>query len=287
MAAALRTYAPVVYLHEDEKYFPSSISSFFSQTHRVWDDKEKWCQFPTEGDLDSDLPLYMGQKDLDNVPVYAFWSRKDVNVVDHYYFKFYPFNFGKVIAGTIFGNHIGDWEHVTVRLIDGAPAGVYLPYHEWGTNHKWMAFNIDGGTHPVAYSAVGSHGTHARPGTINYLNYFVGHLKDECSKGPRWETWKALEGFYVGSEKAALPGNKENTVFPPAFSGGYDNKALVGEVGPIHRWGIPYEFGHCSTVIPIPVPPFVAPIPFRCKFETGPSGPDEKGLWGTGPTEEF
>ena len=40
----------------------------------------------------------------------------DVEVADLVYFFYYPYNRGKEVLFTIWGNHVGDWEHITVRL---------------------------------------------------------------------------------------------------------------------------------------------------------------------------
>lgn len=37
--------------------------------------------------------------------------------VDLIYFSFFPYNLGKVALGSVYGNHVGDWEHVTVRCV--------------------------------------------------------------------------------------------------------------------------------------------------------------------------
>ena len=52
-------------------------------------------------------------------PVYAFYAEKGEGVVDLVYFFWYPYNRGKEVLDTIWGNHVGDWEHITVRLTEG------------------------------------------------------------------------------------------------------------------------------------------------------------------------
>ncbi len=37
--------------------------------------------------------------------------------VDLIYFSFFPYNLGKKALGKVFGNLVGDWEHVTVRCV--------------------------------------------------------------------------------------------------------------------------------------------------------------------------
>lgn len=90
---------------------------------------------------------------LADVPTYAFWDEVEIDVAgesvvvhDLIYFFFYPYNRGKEVLGTIYGNHVGDWEHVSVRLTPQwdesngwllKPAQIYLSAHDFGRNFGW------------------------------------------------------------------------------------------------------------------------------------------------------
>jgi hypothetical protein len=57
--------------------------------------------------------------ELDEVPAYAFWIENHDewrNYIDLVYFFYYPYNRGKTMLNSVWGNHVGDWEHVTVRI---------------------------------------------------------------------------------------------------------------------------------------------------------------------------
>ena len=65
------------------------------------------------------------------------------------------------------GNHVGDWERIQVRFnYNGTgtpvPTRVSFSEHSGIVNYNWGDTNLTlvGGTHPVAYSANGSHGKH-------------------------------------------------------------------------------------------------------------------------------
>src|SRR5688572_7843595 len=117
---ALRTYAPRVWLHPDEEYFPSSVEfAFAAMTRFVGGDGNYWIRStqPLDSPSDDSPPFFTG--DLDGAPVYAFYADKGGDIVDLVYFFWYPYNRGKSAVDTIWGNHVGDWEHITVRLLRG------------------------------------------------------------------------------------------------------------------------------------------------------------------------
>ncbi|XP_066291649.1 uncharacterized protein [Branchiostoma lanceolatum] len=141
---------------------------------------------------------------------------------------FYPYNrgkrvciglrvFGKCIGGySTFGHHVGDWEHVTVRLVGDQPSSIYVSAHSFGGKYDWDAasrtykscFDVvrTEGTHPILYSAAGSHGLWSTPGTHTYKKILInGKLQDETSAGTAWDTWKNVpsikyrpDGGYTG-----------------------------------------------------------------------------------------
>jgi hypothetical protein len=85
--------------------------------------------------------------------------------------------------------HEGDWERVTVYL-DQADPGVSPPIsvafyrHSTNTFRKWASVEKDGKTHPVAYSAIGSHAS------LPSADFGFIDVGDE--DGPRWRTWDDL-----------------------------------------------------------------------------------------------
>jgi hypothetical protein len=85
--------------------------------------------------------------------------------------------------------HEGDWERVTVYLDqadpEGAPpASVAFYRHSTNTFRKWDGVAKEAGTHPIAYSAIGSHASLPTPG--------FGHIDVGDQDGPQWRTWEDL-----------------------------------------------------------------------------------------------
>ena len=84
--------------------------------------------------------------------------------------------------------HEGDWERVTVYLdaddpTDADPAGVALYRHSTKSFEPWNRVERDG-THPIAYSSIGSHATLPTPD--------FGFIDVGDRNGPRWETAEKL-----------------------------------------------------------------------------------------------
>lgn len=106
--------------------------------------------------------------------------------------------------------HEGDWERVSVLLRRGAARDDYVPvsvrFHThdgnrdvaWRAVRRWPAGTADA-THPVVYSARGSHASYWRAGS--YENVFkvagrrqfaVRDTATACPDCPQWRTWEQL-----------------------------------------------------------------------------------------------
>ena len=84
--------------------------------------------------------------------------------------------------------HEGDWERVTLYLDQSDPEGpppnsVAFYRHSTNTFKNWDDVEKDG-THPVVYSAIGSHASLPTPG--------FGFIDVGDPNGPRWRTWEDL-----------------------------------------------------------------------------------------------
>ena len=85
--------------------------------------------------------------------------------------------------------HEGDWERVTVYLDQGDPEGAppaSMAFYRHSTNtfRTWDSVDKYDGTHPVAFSAIGSHASLPTPG--------FGHIDVGDPAGSRWRTWEDL-----------------------------------------------------------------------------------------------
>jgi hypothetical protein len=220
-AAAL---APRVWLDPDEDFFPSSTQFFLNQVHQsggfLVTNEDLGCANCTD-------PAFLNgqQPNQAPVPVYAeivnrTQDGQPTNITDIIYWMFYPYNNGKLVCmGLVvegdcmgdysrFGNHVGDWEHMTVRFYDGRPYQIYLAQHSHGDTLVYGDKNLRlSQGRPTVYAADGSHGLYADTGRHVYQslpNYDV--LVDYTDPGMLWDTgstvipfqWQS-SGTYTGS----------------------------------------------------------------------------------------
>jgi Concanavalin A-like lectin/glucanases superfamily/Vacuolar protein sorting-associated protein 62 len=278
----LTRYAPMVWLAQNEQYMPSSLEWAFPYFERVLFPKDAftfppdltqvyWLQTTNQlsSPSDSSLPVFAGN--LASAPVYAFWVEKQpgARLVDLVYFFYYPYNRGKEIANTIWGNHVSDWEHVTVRLVWGQPEAVYISAHDFGGAYPWYlnALGRTNLTHPIIYSAWGSHGCWVNPGSHTYDSIpALGDLTDYCSAGTPWNTWERVAAFDYNAQ-AGLGASQ----WPAWMSTDYGNPGTgdptIPGNGPIYRWGNPRQ-GTC--------------VSGECRLNDGPTGPADKNVWAPG-----
>jgi hypothetical protein len=75
-----------------------------------------------------------------------------------HYWLFYAFDDWHSLHNRLWQTHEGDWESITVGLnTDQQPMFAAYSEHCSGTVSPWSAVTRRGGTHPVAYVALGSH----------------------------------------------------------------------------------------------------------------------------------
>lgn len=193
----LELFAPRIWWDEDEEFFATTLET--AARNMTKELSQNGYMYYIEA-LDS--PKYMNDYlhgDLQNQKAYAFAIEKEFKYLDLSYFVFTPYNKAKEIAGIQFGNHIGDWEHITVRLMheqkDGKsyyrPVLVDYSAHSFRNYVSWDEIETVENTHPVAYTAQGSHGMWKDAGTHVYVDAKIVKLTDECSQGTAWDLWQA------------------------------------------------------------------------------------------------
>jgi hypothetical protein len=240
----LSAYAPLVYLHPDEDFMPSSIEYFAANTHMECfgnrlaksimsigtadmpsgqgttngNSRDAACRTTTNDPMNGPYdikPFFHGVKPTAEapVPVYVFiYDWQSPTTFTAQFNTFYPWNKGKMACPMFAPNdncvgqryeaddHVGDWELATVRFVDGKPVAVHVGAHgndepEMASTYRapnWGALQWSG-THPIVYSAAGSHGTWATEGAHNYKTLPTGDkLVDHTGRGVGWETWRAM-----------------------------------------------------------------------------------------------
>ena len=74
-----------------------------------------------------------------NAPATLVVVEKGHGIVDAFWWYFYSFNLGNEVFGVRFGNHVGDWEHMVVRFVNGTPTTVFFSEHENGVAYDYDA----------------------------------------------------------------------------------------------------------------------------------------------------
>ncbi|KAJ3099972.1 Vacuolar protein sorting-associated protein 62 [Phlyctochytrium planicorne] len=218
----VQKYAPLIRFHPDEKAYVTSVDYFLSHP-RVYlrdeagnrpantpalstsnldflqkqgqDDSSKYLWVDGNVVADPDLPaenqfLY-GNRDVTGVPIYAFIVPKANGVTDIYYI-------GKSSPLGIVDDHVGDWERFIVRTQNGQ--AIALDYYTHGGQGVRVVPANDPrvqwvGTHPVVYSAQGSHGSWPQAGSNVYVTVAgLYDLTDETADGgSQWRTWENVK----------------------------------------------------------------------------------------------
>ena len=264
----LKEYAPRLWWDEDEEYFASSVD--FALQHL----KRKISAYGYMGVIEGvDSPTYKTDYfygDKDNMKAYGFIVEKEYKYIDLSYYIFFPYNKAKEVLGIEFGNHIGDWEHVIVRLLvskEGDETFVTPVFAQYGIHSErlyipWDKLPRYENTHPIGFIANGSHGIWPNAGKNVYKDLWIIKLTDICSEGENWDLWEGsnLETYEYDAKTwtgKGLGETKWNSCFDHDF---YNRKSNA-----IARWG---NFG------------YEYPIQIYARLQNAPEGPTcKKGVF--------
>lgn len=274
-------YAPLVWLHSEEKYFPGDVYEY-CQHFDIFDKNDKSTKY--NGNI-ADLGKYHGdeftmvatedwtesswiygnkpeKEGYCEAPATLIVVDKGNGWIDAFWFYFYPFNLGpKVLSRGPIGNHLGDWEYTMVRFYDGRPRVTWLSCHESGL--WWLYHDLQRqDSRAVVYSAVGTHANYASAGTQQRDP--TGSLVDITDKGTLWDpaaNYLAYtfdgEAFYGVSERESAYGSWLT------FSGRWGNRRLPRWDRRQRRYG-----------------------PKLWRYVDGPQGPLMKGLIRVSPSHD-
>ena len=195
-AELLKTFAPRIWWARGEEYFASTVENAAENMERVLTDRGYTYRIAQLDGPDYKCDYLYGS--ADNCKAYSFAVEKEEKYLDLSYYVFTPYNKSKVVFGMEFGNHIGDWEHITVRLMKYEEKGkaycrpiiVEFSAHSFRNFYPWTDVSVVDGTHPEVYTALGSHGMWKDGGSHVYADAKIAKLTDECSRGTEWDLWK-------------------------------------------------------------------------------------------------
>ncbi|XP_058760342.1 hypothetical protein At1g04090-like [Vicia villosa] len=295
----LQVYSPLMYLHPDEEYLPSSVNWFFSNGALLYKKGEESNPVPiaqnginlpqdpnNDGTYWLDLPADDANKDkvkkgnLQSAESYVHVKPMlGGTFTDIAMWIFYPFNgpgrakvkFLDIKLGKI-GEHVGDWEHVTLRVsnLDGQLWKMYFSQHskgEW-VDSSQLEFQTDNNKRPVFYSSLHGHASYPHEGLVLQGRNGIGIRNDSAKSSMIMDLGKFvlvsaeyLEPFVV--EPSWLKYFRE---WGPKID--YDLDEELRKVEKILPWKLKDVFEN-----------IIRSLPKEVLGEEGPTGPKVKNNW--------
>ncbi|KAL4601360.1 hypothetical protein ACB092_11G267400 [Castanea dentata] len=206
----IKAYSPWVYFHPDEKYLPASVEWFFENGGLLYkrgdegnpvpimpngsnlpqggsDDGAYWLNVPD--DLDARDRVERG--DLAVARVYMHVKPMfGATFTDIAIWVYYTFNGpAKIRFGLLnfqlphIGEHIGDWEHVTLRInnFNGELQSIYFSQHKGGTWLDATDLEFQEGNKAAVYASRYGHAFYSKPGLVLDGSDGIG-LRNDCEK---------------------------------------------------------------------------------------------------------
>ncbi|PHT60731.1 hypothetical protein CQW23_03094 [Capsicum baccatum] len=292
--ALVKAYSPLIYFHPDEEYYPSSVTWFFQNGALLYtkgqeslpvgiqptgsnlpqggsNDCAYWLDLPTDDAAKSNV------KKGDLLGAAAYLHVKPMfgaTYTDIAVWLFYPFNgpakakleFMTIALGKI-GEHVGDWEHVTLRIsnFNGELQGVYFSQHSGGIWVSASQLEFQNGNKPVVYSSLHGHAAYPKPGN----NLQGSGIRNDTGKGKVMDigaNFSVIAAEYLGSTIVEPPWLNYAREWGPKIS--YD---ISKELKEVERFMI----GKLKKAIER----IVRDLPNEVLGEEGPTGPKFKDMW--------
>ncbi|XP_019456831.1 PREDICTED: uncharacterized protein LOC109357362 isoform X2 [Lupinus angustifolius] len=298
--AIVKAYSPSIYLHPDEGYLPSSVNWFFSNGALLYKKGQEstplsiapnGTNLPQGGNNDGaywlDLPAENANKervkkgDLPSSKAYIHVKPMlGGTFTDIAMWVFYPFNgparakvkFINTIKLGRMGEHVGDWEHVTLRVsnLNGELWQVYFSQHNRGSWIEASQIEFQSSNKPVVYSSLHGHASYPHAG-LNLLGNEgngIGIRDDSAKSGlvMDMEAYELVSAEYLGSVVIEPPWLNFFRAWGPKIDYDIENELKNAEkilFGKLKR-----EFDN-----------IVRALPSEVLREEGPTGPKVKNNW--------
>lgn len=208
--ALIRHYGPTIFFHPNEVYFPSSVTWFFKNGALLCkagqstcvpidaegsnlpsggtNDGEYWLDFPAD-----DRREVLKRGNLESAELYVHVKPAlGGTFTDIAMWVFSPFNGPATlkigprnIALDRIGEHIGDWEHFTLRVSNftGELHSVYFSQHSGGVWIDACDLEFVEGNRPVVYSSKHGHACYPYPGIYLQGSSSLGiGIRNDCAR---------------------------------------------------------------------------------------------------------
>ncbi|CAI9107549.1 OLC1v1006924C1 [Oldenlandia corymbosa var. corymbosa] len=297
--ALIRHYGPRLYLHPEEAYFPSSVSWFFENGALLYkkgdsfgqpvdargdnlpaggaNDGEYWIDLPSDSQRES-----LKSGNLESAKLYVHVKPAlGGTFTDIAMWVFCPFNgpgtlkLGLVsVAMTKIGEHVGDWEHFTLRISNftGELWSIYFSQHSGGVWVDICHLEFFEGNKAMVYSSKHGHASFPHPGIF---------IQGSSRLGIGVRNDAARSEFYVDSSKQyeiiAAEYLGDGVISEPSWL------QYMREWGPTIVYNSRNELDRLINRLPLMVRNSVenvfAKLPMELSGEEGPTGPKEKNNW--------
>ncbi|GFP90114.1 hypothetical protein PHJA_001155200 [Phtheirospermum japonicum] len=299
--ALIKHYGPTLYFHPDETYLPSSVSWFFKNgalLYRQGKDKglsvdSKGSVLPYGGTNDGefwlDLPDDDGDKDyvskgnIDSAELYVHVKPASGGTfTDIAMWVFCPFNGPATFKAGLWsytfkkiGQHVGDWEHFTLRLsnFNGELRSVYFSEHSGGEWLDASELEFIEGNKAVVYASRNGHASFPHEGCYIQGSSKLGiGARNDCAKSEyfvdssvryRIVAVEYLQGDGVVEEPCWLQYMRE---WGPTVV--YDSRNELDKI-----------LKHLPFFVRFSVENLIELFPTELYGEEGPTGPKEKDNW--------
>jgi len=256
-----RAYSPLIYFHPKETYLPSSVDWFFANGALLYTKGQESKPVPIEptgsnlpqhgsndGNYWLDLPVDEAKKervkkgDLQSSQVYLHVKPMfGATYTDIVMWVFYPFNgaaslkvefMDKIPLGKI-GEHVGDWEHVTLRIsnFNGELQSLYFSKHSGGSWVNATELEFQGGNRPCIYSSLHGHAMYEKPGLVLQGSEGTGTRNETSKSNMVLDTelrFSLVAAKYLGSAVVEPPWLSYTREWGPKIS--YDLGAEIEKV---------------------------------------------------------
>ncbi|KAI3807717.1 hypothetical protein L1987_23651 [Smallanthus sonchifolius] len=299
--ALIDHYGPTVYFHPDEVYLPSSVQWFFENGTLLFkkgkpngipvdsggsnlpqggkNDGEYWLDLPADtndetsvknGNLES-AELYVHIKPAlgGTFTDIAMWIFCPFNGPVTFTIEFLNIN----IEMNKLGEHIGDWEHFTLRIsnFDGELWSVYFSEHSGG---EWVdASNLEfiDGNKSIVYSSKCGHASFPNAGTYIQGSTALGiGLKNDVDKSDKFidasKRYQIIAAEYLGGVVAEPDWLQYMREWGPTVL--YDGRLELEKI-----------IKNLPVFIRLTVETLIDLFPVELYGEAGPTGPKEKDNW--------
>ncbi|KAL2630138.1 hypothetical protein R1flu_014824 [Riccia fluitans] len=312
----MQNYGPRIYFHPNEEFLPTTPNWYFSQGALLYhkdspdtpvrvekdganlplggsNDGLNWLSLPKDDNMAETVKRghLPSAKGFVHVKPMFGGSFTDLAI-----WIFYAFNgpstakvgLVKNLALGKIGQHVGDWEHCTLRVdnFSGELRRLYLAAHSGG---KWWRPDeiefVSGTNRPIAYSARNTHAMYPFEGDNLQGGEKVGvGLRNDTAKSEfMLETdvnFEFMSVDYQGTKGNAVEGDSSQTDILPASPPWVD---FMREWGPTVEYDSKSELDkvlkHLPALLRNSVMSFLKKLPNELGGEEGPTGPKEKKSW--------